>query len=94
MLLLPETGLHPATLVAERLRATLAETPIRVAEYELRVTISIGVATSLADHSIHELLKYADKALYEAKRTGRNRVCRREVTPANADVPHGNTRYL
>jgi diguanylate cyclase (GGDEF)-like protein len=44
---------------------------------DIRVTISLGCATlAEADRSATELLKRADERLYEAKRGGRNRVCR------------------
>jgi len=39
------------------------------------VTLSLGVAVGRRDDSLESLLARADQALYEAKRTGRNRVC-------------------
>jgi diguanylate cyclase (GGDEF)-like protein len=72
-LLLPETGLLQAQVVAERLRREVADGPL--AELAHSTTISIGVAS--ADDAlmgIADLMKRADDALYRAKRSGRNKV--------------------
>ncbi|MGL4608417.1 MAG: diguanylate cyclase [Trueperaceae bacterium] len=72
-LLLPETELREALEIAERLRRTALET-FHVAELELSISISLGVAAAQGDTSLSHLLQRADAALYEAKRAGRNRV--------------------
>jgi diguanylate cyclase (GGDEF)-like protein len=75
--LLPETTIHKALEVAERLRIIVANTKIRLDSDELlQFTVCIGVAT-LKDKlsNIDNLLNLADKALYQAKDSGRNRVC-------------------
>jgi len=46
----------------------------------LQVTISIGVSGWRNDQSISEIIKYADRALYDAKRSGRNQVCQYNST--------------
>ena len=64
-----------ATVLAERIRRTVAEEPIDTDAGQVRVTISIGVATMDAEMTTSEdLFKRADAALYEAKQAGRNRV--------------------
>ncbi|WP_445367002.1 diguanylate cyclase [Methylomonas sp. BW4-1] len=76
-ILLPETGLLKALEVAERLRSVVAGSVIPVESgFELQFTVSIGVAT-LTDKnsSIGDLLNLADKGLYQAKHSGRNKVC-------------------
>ena len=75
--LLPETELAQATEVAERLRKNVAEADLTQATgLPLRFTISIGVAELEGkDVSLDRLLELADKALYEAKQGGRNKVC-------------------
>jgi diguanylate cyclase (GGDEF)-like protein/PAS domain S-box-containing protein len=76
-ILLPQTGSEQASEVAERLCQLIADTEIPMPQgLPLHFTISIGVA-SLRNHStnIDTLLNKADTALYEAKRSGRNRVC-------------------
>lgn len=72
-LILPHTDLETATTVAERLRAGLAGTPLA----GISVTASFGVsALQLGPTGPQSLLDQADKALYHAKRTGRDRVVR------------------
>lgn len=61
--------------VAERLRAGVAATPVDSPSGQVRVTVSIGVATSdVHPARTEQLLAAADAALYRAKRSGRNRV--------------------
>jgi diguanylate cyclase (GGDEF)-like protein len=85
-LLLLETDLAQAQVVAERLRSEVAANSLVVASRSIPATISIGVATSLeAMNNISELMKAADQALYDAKRAGRNRVIcciSRDATPS------------
>ncbi len=74
-LLLPETDLAQAQLVAERLRREVAENPLTASPDEISTTISIGVAICTESmNGISDLMKAADKALYDAKNSGRNRV--------------------
>ena len=80
-LLLPFTKLKEAKMVAERLRKTIEATKIDISEVnpdidkkEINVTISLGIYEFKNDDAEDDLLKKADKALYEAKGTGRNRV--------------------
>ena len=82
-IILPETPLSGALQVAERLRAAIAETSIDVGiEKTVGVTVSIGIA-AFPDHarSGRELVALADRALYEAKRTGRDRACAAHCPP-------------
>src|SRR5260221_460540 len=75
VVLMPETNLQIALFVAERLRIAIADAPFVIAGVAtpLRVTVSIGVATTLEDEdSPTELLRRADIALYAAKDGGRN----------------------
>jgi diguanylate cyclase (GGDEF)-like protein/PAS domain S-box-containing protein len=75
-MVLPETGIEKALEVAERLREVIAGTEVSLPDEEkIRFTVSIGIAT-LTDknHNINLLLKQADKALYKAKESGRNKV--------------------
>ena len=76
-ILLPETGREKAVEVAERLRTTIGNAKISLEQgLPLQITVSIGVASVVSgDDNIDVLLSNADKALYEAKNSGRNRVC-------------------
>lgn len=74
-ILLPETNLDGAVLLAERLRSTIEETPAHHDGRDIFYTVSIGAADYRQDEdSIDKLLLQADKALYRAKEAGRNRV--------------------
>jgi diguanylate cyclase (GGDEF)-like protein len=75
-ILLPETGREKALDVAERLCSAVAAVEVLLeARPAIRFTTSIGVATmTKEDFSVAAILGRADQALYEAKRTGRNRV--------------------
>lgn len=75
--LLPETDKEKAMEVAERLRVAVAEAKVHLqGGLPISATISIGVASlNSKDENIDELLNKADKALYKAKETGRNKVC-------------------
>lgn len=74
MIVLPDCDLAAAQLVAERLRQ-MAEAHRVVIDSETTITfaLSIGVA-ELTDETQDQLIDRADNALYQAKRTGRNRV--------------------
>lgn len=86
LVLLPRTGLAAALALAEDLRARAAALPLALGEGTQAITVSIGVAMGdPADPGIDGLIRRADRALYEAKRAGRNRVA--GAPPATAD--HG-----
>ncbi|HEY3918363.1 MAG TPA: PleD family two-component system response regulator [Stellaceae bacterium] len=85
VVVLPETPLPIAMVVAERLRSVVADPPIAVGDgsHSLPITISIGVSvTRDATETPDSLLQRADSALYEAKHGGRN--C---IRVAEVDVP-------
>lgn len=76
--LLPETNKSQAYEVAERLRLAIenSKVPLPSGGLPLTMTISIGVSSMTSkDDNIDVLISKADKALYEAKKTGRNKVC-------------------
>jgi two-component system cell cycle response regulator len=85
VVVLPETPLPVALVVAERMRSVIAEKPIEVGEQHVPVTISIGVAmTRGAQETPETLLRRADEALYAAKNGGRNCV---RVADGDAALP-------
>lgn len=74
-ILLCNTDLHGAALVAEKIRTSLSMIVISANEEKIQFTASFGVA-QLANTSeqLDDLLKLADERLYQAKNSGRNRV--------------------
>lgn len=76
-MVLPEATLDSAILAAERFRHLVANRVILAGDQRVPITISLGVASADEQTTgIEEMLKQSDLALYEAKHTGRNRVCR------------------
>jgi two-component system cell cycle response regulator len=77
VVVMPETDMAVAGVVAERIRRRIAGEPFAIQKGSgaLDVTISIGIAAlQAADDTADTILKRADQALYRAKRDGRNRV--------------------
>ncbi|MBL4940168.1 MAG: DUF4154 domain-containing protein [Colwellia sp.] len=72
---LPNCQIDIATQIAERIRKEMADLAILFQQVPIKLTISIGVTAKLADESsIDNMLYRADKALYQAKNSGRNAV--------------------
>ena len=73
VVLLPETGIHAASAMAERLRGLFASTETLVPSgVAIRCTVSIGVAECMAGDDEASLVRRADEACYLAKERGRN----------------------
>lgn len=77
LLLLPNTSLEGAKVIGEKIRQEIEELRVPLANHYLMVTVSIGLSN--VDIDYHEVLnenfwQLADEALYEAKRTGKNKV--------------------
>lgn len=70
-IILPETTVDDAFLVAEKVRKAIEENPVY---NNIKVTISSGVADSNSDTTPSSIYQQADKALYKAKNSGRNKV--------------------
>jgi len=84
VVLCPHTDLETAIRKAERLRIALSETVFEDLNGQF-VTASMGVAQAEPGDSVESVVKRADKALYEAKESGRNRTCsltREQITQA------------
>lgn len=72
---LPETPLQHALSVAERIRSKVAATPAVFGNQQISMTCSIGVAEEKPDDVQDTILNRADQAMYQAKNSGRNKVC-------------------
>ncbi|MEO8064073.1 MAG: diguanylate cyclase [Pseudomonadota bacterium] len=71
VIVMPHTDLHGAQMLVERLRADLEQSLIPPLAHS--VTASFGIAQLLSDETVGSVLRRADRALYQAKATGRNR---------------------
>jgi len=77
-----------AHALAERIRATVSESPIMWRETPIEVSVSIGVVCDpTAQRPLDDLLEIADRALYAAKRRGRNKVVLAEEPAEGARKP-------
>lgn len=70
VIILPETGKTGSSVLAERIRNSIER-----AKLDKPVTVSIGVAQYKDGMTKHELISKADRALYQAKKEGKDRVC-------------------
>jgi len=88
LMVLPQTDRGHAVAFAERLRTEIEHMETHIGDTQVKVTVSIGVATynPQASLTVNEFVSQADGAMYKAKRRGRNRVvaagCRQSVSGA------------
>ncbi len=78
VILLPETSIDGATIISEKIREVISDEVINFSHKEkLKFTISIGLTQikNETDMNIDVLINRADKALYDAKNSGKNKVC-------------------
>ncbi|WP_167730225.1 sensor domain-containing diguanylate cyclase [Terasakiella sp. SH-1] len=71
---LPQTDLNSAIGFAERIRKLIEKSTVHSGEHEVKVTGSFGVTTFHQGDSLDDMFRRADKALYQSKEGGRNRV--------------------
>ena len=81
LLILPHTDPDGARLLAESIRKHLAEQPLVVNQQSIPVTVSLGVASAVGEIDLDNLSREADRAMYLAKRGGRNQVASVEHNP-------------
>jgi diguanylate cyclase (GGDEF)-like protein len=83
LLILPETEMDSARILAERIREAIGERPLLVDFQRIPVTVSLGVASVSGEVDLDALALEADRAMYLAKRGGRNRVASVEHRPVH-----------
>ncbi len=74
LIVLKNTSANLAREIAERVRRRVSERPVSVNGMEIPITVSLGLAVMSSGDNMETLLKGADAALYDAKRSGRNRM--------------------
>ena len=79
VVIMPETTLEAAVVVAEKLREAVAASQFRLKDQPIPVTVSCGVAAFRQADVVDEVFERADQALYRAKALGRNRYCIEEM---------------
>jgi len=82
--ILPNTSIDAASQVAERLVESMYEQTITWQGIPLQISISLGVGAYAGELTVDEFVSSIDKALYEAKTTGRNRVAIQRTPPQPA----------
>jgi diguanylate cyclase len=87
-IILPETNLGGAAAIGEKLRASISASHFRFKEQPVPVTVSIGIAEFRGADEEDDVFERADRALYLAKKSGRNRCCTElELDGAALDGP-------
>lgn len=81
LILAPQTSLDEGQALAERLRITIEKHPFKVCDRVVHITASFGVAELQGNEHARNYYVKADKALYQAKQTGKNRVVAFRVQP-------------
>lgn len=76
VLLMPTTVLNNAVRLCERLCQSIANYSWQDIHPDLKVTVSMGVANDPSCNNYEKLIAQADLKLYEAKRSGKNKVCK------------------
>lgn len=78
-----------STELAERIRSTIARTPVEFGEQKIAVTVSVGLVHIEPGHTYTKetLTRLADERLYTAKQSGRNRVCDGIAPPTDTPLP-------
>lgn len=89
LMLLPDTSLVQALILAERLRNEVEKTHFMFSGQRLPVTISAGVCSITQSDSISHLLRQVDMNLYDAKQHGRNRIAPAVRVRANQHEANG-----
>ena len=74
LFVLPDTDESNAVVLAEKVRETLATSPVELQQKKVVITASFGVAQIDFEQGLDKALTLADKALYKAKEKGRNKV--------------------
>ncbi|MFD2436453.1 GGDEF domain-containing protein [Modicisalibacter luteus] len=92
LVLLPDTSREEALGVATRLRNTLSGSPCRLESLDLAVTVSMGLALSSEGDKLRDVVDLADRRLYLAKSSGRDRLFAQGANPGRPNWVRGSRR--
>ncbi len=84
--LLPQAERRTATQIAERVRCLIQDEPFRTNGFQILITASLGCSQLRADDTLDDLIGRADRRMYKAKQSGRNRVVSEQPKPESAPV--------
>jgi putative two-component system response regulator len=95
LIIYPQQTVQEVSIGAERCRTAVEQHTFDIGEVEIKLTISIGIASRAPEMTqCADLLRVADQALYAAKHSGRNKICTAEPTtkeaPMNPKLPVSN----
>ena len=79
LMILPHTSLTQGRKIADRIRTSVSKWDFDLGAKKIRLTISIGLCQFKSGEDLEQFLSHADKALYEAKKGGRNLVVARKI---------------
>jgi len=85
VVIMPETSAQQALPVLDKIRAVMARTPFKFKGDPVTITMSFGLANFVSDDSVESVFERADKALYQAKATGRNKCIVAEHVETSSD---------
>lgn len=89
LVVMPNCTPENAQRRAEAIRKSIMASPLHIGDHDIQVTLSIGIADQVAtdaDTDFSEMLQAADKAMYQSKESGRNRVTYKKHEPKVADT--------
>lgn len=75
VILLPDTKLREANIIAERVRSGIEAHTLAYGMDVLNITASLGVSSLQANETLDSFINRADSAMYKAKKAGRNQIC-------------------
>lgn len=87
LFMLPNTSKENAQLLAEKIHQKLAENPLKINNEIIKITISGGITEALNSRTLELDIQQADKYLYQAKSSGKNRTCLSPLEKTNGNKP-------
>ncbi|MBI4698459.1 MAG: diguanylate cyclase [Nitrospirae bacterium] len=97
VIILPETDMQYARVIAEKIRENVEKLLVRINDYNVNVTISAGISTYEPQRGIMSkaaIIETADRALYNSKMSGKNKVSTLELSYYSKDQETENCDWL